>query len=45
MGLPGTGRRVRVIRQPERTEPIETPAVEPERETVPAEDPREPVKV
>jgi hypothetical protein len=44
MGLPGVGRPVRVVREPERAEPIEMPEVEPERETVPAE-PREPVKV
>lgn len=45
MGLPGTGKRVRVIRQPERSEPMPVPEQEPERETVPAEEPREPVKV
>jgi hypothetical protein len=42
MGLPGTGRRVRVVRQPERAEPVEAP--EPVREDAPAEQPAEPVK-
>lgn len=44
MGLPGEGKRVRVVRTPERSEPVPEP-VKPVRET-PAEQPdREPVKV
>ena len=43
MGLPGVGRPVRVVREPSREEPM--PAVEPVREPVPAEEPKEPVRV
>ncbi len=44
MGLPGTGKRIRVIRQPERVEPMPVPQEEPEREVIETPE-REPVKV
>jgi hypothetical protein len=46
MGLPGEGMPIRVVRERD-PEPTFVPEREPEREreTVPAEEPREPVKV
>ena len=45
MGLPGRGKEVRVVREPQRSEPLTVPEPEPERESEPVEQPKEPVKV